>query len=442
MCACSYREKVTIKDGVRAGEVVEVLHVIGVKATNYKGSGLLSAALHPPTDPKAASTLGIGESRTQLRLAFEQPGHVTLTGSTPEQEGSKPKYGPHLSVVSFQSALETAAALPVDMTITDQNEDIELDVEKCSEASDQEGMDVEDTKRTDSLSLLERLALLEREKAALQIQLQAEIEQHQKLKRGQSSSQVIVREAVLKAVTVSHILPDQQIIEAQIAQGLRKATKLSTAVDTTGQTEKEGWSTKYGAAAVGGSLQKLQEKQDQAKVNKAQKAQATVKAKQRADAALLTACKIAEPLIDEFLSGQRELDVQKMAQKPPDGLSADSLKAICKHLRMKLRQGSKKKDIAEKVAEVLKARKQRLDAAGAASVVEVDIMTRNVAEILMRPATYTSSMLLLRKPALLACAQYVLFEMDLEPYGGFVRDGLIREDWHPHMDLDVYAASC
>jgi len=32
--------------------------------------------------------------------------------------------------------------------------------------------------------------------------------------------------------------------------------------------------------------------------------------------------------------------------------------------------------------------------------------------------------------------------MELEPYGGFVRDVLIREDWHPSVDLDVCAANC
>ena len=92
--------------------------------------------------------------------------------------------------------------------------------------------------------------------------------------------------------------------------------------------------------------------------------------------------------------------------------------------------------------EVLKARKERLDAARPASVVEIEIMTRNVTAILTQPATYIPSMLQLRKPALLASAQYVLFEMELEPYGGFVRDVLIREDWHPSVDLDVCAANC
>jgi hypothetical protein len=459
MHVSSYREMVEIKDGPHKGENVEVLHVIGIKASNYQGSGLLQATLKPPDDEQtslAAVTSGGTVAETHLRLTFEQPGQVAISGATSVQM-NKPKLGPVAPVLSYLSALRSASARVDHNSGSDVDEDVSSDVEPAQPGAATGGGEMvlgdnDESERTllAECPLLAKIKALEQqlmearmESKAQSLMLKAEVDERARRQAGQPSRALLVRTTALRALTQSHILPQQQIIQAQQDAGLRKKQKLPMTVDLMGcQTEQDKWSTICGAGAIGNMLKKLESKQAEAKENKEVKAQATANRKQREENSLLSASKIAEPLIDEFLSGRRALDASQIALKKPTGLSLDTLKALCKFLKLKVAPGSVKSDLATKVVEVISARKERLASAGEAATVDRHIVTRNVQAILARPAELVLESKSTRKAAMFTCAQFILFELGLEPYGGFVRDPLIRDDWHSDVDLDVCAPDC
>jgi hypothetical protein len=332
---------------------------------------------------------------------------------------------------------EDAPETDDDITMKESDADqtsISLDA-KASEKTSQ------DEKDRLILQLQQRLKTTERCLAA-EYQARVRLEE-----AGAPESKVVIRAMALAAVHHTRVLPAQQLLDRQAELDSRRKVKIrrkETQFDI-GQAEgcslQDIFHTRAGLAMNAHGIQLLTERQEKQQENKRLKSDRQVQAAAKHDQDMQQAKQIADPLIDEFLSGRRELDAKRLSARAPAGLTNIQLSALSKVLKIKRGNRNKARTV-EALVKLLTDKKARLESeAKAHALYRVDDskLAENL-RLLRHQQSATRDSMRLRKAAMMCSANFILCSLRLDIYGGFVRDALVRDDWHCEVDLDVSAA--
>jgi len=253
-----------------------------------------------------------------------------------------------------------------------------------------------------------------------------------------TTASLIVRKAALQSVHESEILPREKIITALEEANLKKKTKMADKADPEGANSN--FSSVCGAAMTQATLGALKQQQIKTKARKELSEKKKTEKKTKAVDQAVRDRQLADPLLRQLEDGLLSAD-EATFLRAAGGVQAAELEALVRVLGGK--PGKTRAETAKSVVELFKTRKARSAAlANSTQPVEMKIMTTNLARIReAKLPNFAEVKAMSLVDAYFATATFLLNqETVLSIYGGFVRDLVLRNDFHSELDIDVHVS--